>query len=372
MRTPAVLFAKQLERPWKAAEAQAIKPHGVTWPSSQQGNSNLPRVGVRPRSGALSCRNRTGSRGSNRRMRNSASASSGLSSGRRRPSTVPCPSSSGLTRQRAEGNTPSYPLPVDPTWKGSDCVRLDETGIRIRGRLSKPEQNIAALQGYGYRPGSSGGEGNRHAGLGNNQPVQAFADATFTSAVSSSSFFATSSITTTGAAGDVGGGEDVGRIHKASRLVGPPSGNRNNGQEEEDSYNNKSNVSLGSMDDVGLSVGSGTGTAVKRPNSAGVSATRDASIHPLVLKGDNVIRPRTAGSSSLGRAVYPRSTSREGRLNEHGRAPTSSRPGPAKGGCSVTSWTGETPDTGSLLECRTSVSVVLPTLEEGNDTGEMR
>ena len=211
--------------------------------------------------------------------------------------------------------------------------------------------------------------------VGTNQRVQA----EVTSVISSRSFFATSSITTSGAAEDVGG-EGVDPIHEAGRLINPPSAKisvnnnnniNNNNNEEEDSYNNKSNVSLGSMEGVGLS-DVGGGVAVNRPNSAGASTARGSSIHPLGLKGDKIVRPRTADSSSQGRAVYPRSASGESRSSERGRTSTSSRPGPEKGGSSVTSWTDESPDTGSLLECRPSVSVVLPTLEEGNDTGDKR
>lgn len=372
---------RQLERPWKAANTQAVEPHGVTWASSQQGNPDFPRVGVKPRSRALACRNWSGkNNGNNRRMRNSASASSQLLSRRRRPSTVPTPSSSGLRRQRSWSSQPPSPLPVDPTWNASDGVGWDDTGTYIRGPRGKPQQaHVGAVHGYGYRPGSPGGEGNEHAELIRNQAVRTVADATLTSLVSSRTFFATSSVVTAGAAEDVGYGEEVDPIHKVSKLVDPLSGhssnsnhNNNNNGDEEDSYNNKSNVSLGSVDQVGLSVGVGSTAAVKRPCSAGLSTARRASIHPLVLMGDKVIRPQTAGPSSQGRARHPRSASGESRLNERGRAPTSSRPGPEQGACSVTSWTDETPDAGSWLESRTSVSVVLPTLEEGNDTGDKR
>lgn len=302
-------------------------------------------------------------------MRNSASASSGLSSGRRRPSTVPSPSSSGLRTQRTWGNRSPSPLLVDPTSNGSDRIRWDGTGTCSRGSPGKPEQAlIAAVHGYGYRPGSPAGEGNGHA-----EPVRTITDATLTSAVSSHSFFAPSSITTTRSAVDVGGGEDVDPIYKSSRFGDPPSGNHdNNKDDEEESFNDKSNVSLGSMDHAGLSAGVGSGAAGKRPTSAGVSTARDTSIHPLALKGDEVVRPRTAGSSSQGRAVHPRPAPGESKLNERGKTPISSQPGPEKRGCTVTSWTDETPDAGSLLECRASVSVVLPTLEEGNDTGDKR
>lgn len=202
--------------------------------------------------------------------------------------------------------------------------------------------------------------------------MQTATDGMLVSAVSSSSFFAVSSAVTTGAAADVDGGEDA-VIHKAGRFVDPPVSNNNNDEEqEEESYHNKSNVSLGSVDHAALSGDVGSDAAVKRPNSAGVPAARNTSIHPLALKGEKVVRPRTAGSSSQGRVVYPRSASGEGKLVERSRASASSRPVPEKGGCSMTGWTDEAPDSLSLLECRASVSVILPTLEEGSDRGDRR
>lgn len=299
-------------------------------------------------------------------MRNSASASSGLSSGRRRPSTGLSPSSPGVRRQRIWDNQPSSPLSVDPTWNGFDRTHWDGNGTCI-SRPGKPEQaHIAAVHGCGYRPGPCGGEGNGHAELvGNNQSLQTAADATLTSAISSRS-----SVAPAGAAVEVGGGEDVDVIPKASRPVSPSSCDSSNNHDEEDSVNNKSNVSLGSVGHVSLSVSVGSGVTLGRPNSAGVSTARDTSIHPLVIKGDKAVRPRTAGSNRQGRAVYPRSASGESRLDERDRTP--SRPGPEKGGCPVMSWTDEALDTGSLLECKTSVSVILPTLEEGSDTRDKR
>lgn len=323
-------------------------------------------------------------------MRNSDSASGILnrgtmvSSARRRPSTGPSPLSSSLGGSRSWNNKPSYSSVAHPTSDGSDHVRWDGTGTAATvGSLGiELEQGrIDVVRGCGYRIGPTNGEDTGLAELvGKKQSVQTSSNTTLSSNVDSFSVLAAPSTATVGTAAKVDS-EDVGGNIKAGRLVGMPSGNSNgnDNEEDEDSYNNKSNFSLGSMDHLCLSVrvaDAGAATALapaavrKRPNSACVPIARNPSVHQLARKGDKSVRPRSVGSSS-GRNFDPSCVLGKDQPSERGSTPSSSRLGPGKGVLAMTSWENE-PDAGSSIECRGSVSVVLPILEGGDDTRDGR
>lgn len=237
-----------------------------------------------------------------------------------------------------------------------DSTRTSSRASRGSRRKQAP---LVAVHGCAYILGPSGGEGGGRAEPVRSEPSgQTFADATLASAVSSPSCFAV------GGAVNVDGGGGLNDEIKTSKLAALLSGNIKNNNDEEDSHNNKSNVSLGSTDHVVL-FGAGAGVAATRPNSAGIPTARDTSFHPP--KGDKAIRPQTSGPSSQGRVL-------NGSVSGgNGCPPNSNRPLPEKGGYSVTSWPSEGgPDGKPLMEGRASVSVVLPMLEEANDAGDKR
>ncbi|CAM9126713.1 unnamed protein product, partial [Hapterophycus canaliculatus] len=97
-----------------------------------------------------------------------------------------------------------------------------------------------------------------------------------------------------------------------------------------------------------------TSATAERPSSAGVSTWRRGPAHALALKGAKVARPRTAPFRGDGRMLQPPFL-----LNGGG---TSGRD------VTMACWGKEGLDAGSSIECRTSVSVVLPTLEDANVT----
>ena len=240
-------------------------------------------------------------------------------------------------------------------------MRWDGTGTASRGSPSRrrEEAPLVAVHGHAYILGPSGGEGSGHAEPIRSEPSgHTFADATLTSAVSSPSCFAV------GGAANGYGGDGLDGKNKASMVAAPLSGTTKNNNDEEESHNNKSNVSLGSTDCFGIS-GAGAIAAATRPNSAGLSTARDTSFHPP--EGNKAVRPHTSGPRSQGRA---RNCSVSG---ESECPPNSIRPLPEKGGYSVTSWPSDgCPDAKSSTECRASVSVVLPMLEEASDAGDKR
>lgn len=316
-------------------------------------------------------------------MRTSASASSGIFNRgmmapftRRRPSSGPSPSSSSLRRPRTWSNQSSYSSLAQPTWDGSDPVRWDGT---VGSLGCGPEQGqVDVVRGCGYRLGLAGGKDAGHKGiLGKKQPLQT--SATPSSNVRSSPLLAASSTATMDAAAQVDS-EDVGGNSKADELVSMFSGNSNGNdvEDDEDSYNNKSNLSLGSID-LYSSAGAGGGAptpaeaaaASKRPNSASVLFARNASVHQLPLKGDKVVRPQSVGSIRQGRNLDPPLVFVKSQPSERSCTPSSGRPGPGKGAIATTSCENDA-DAGSSIECRGSVSVVLPILEEGNDARDGR
>lgn len=326
-------------------------------------------------------------------MRNSASASSGIlnrgtmvSSARRRPSTGSSPSSSSLGGSRTWNNKTSYSSLAHPTWDGSDPVRWDGGGTATSvGSLGiEPEQGrIDVVRGCGYRIGPTSGEDTGPAELlGKKQPVQTSSKIMLSSNMNSFSLFAAPSTATVGAAAQVDS-EDVRGNTKAGRLVDMPSSNSNSNdnEEDEDSYNNKSNLSLGSMDHLlcpsvraaGARAGAATASASasasvvrKRPNSACVPIARNSSINQLALKGDKAVRPRSVGSSSQGRKVDAPLISGKDQPSERVGTQNSGRLGPGKGVLAMTSRENET-DARSSIECRGSVSVILPVLEGEDD-----
>ncbi len=239
----------------------------------------------------------------------------------------------------------------------------DSTGTSSRGpRGSRRKQApLVAVHGCAYILGPSGGEGGGSAEPVRSEPSgHTFADATLASAVSSPSCFAV------GGAVNVDSGGDLDDKVKTSKLATLFSGNIKSNNDEEDSHNNKSNVSLGSTDHFGrFGADASAGAAASRPNSAGISIARDNSFNPP--KGDKAIRPQSSGPSSQRRGL-------NGSGSGGNASPTNSnRPLPEKGGYSVTSWPSEGgPDAKSLVDGRASVSVVLPMLEEANDAGDKR
>jgi len=321
------ISTEQLERPWKAVDKRVnvVKPPTPKWASSQQRSKEEPLPGARLRS----------------------------ASARRRPSTGPSSPSLHLRRPRTWSNQPSRSSLVDPPWDESDIVGWVDTGNSSRGsRGSRRKQApLVAVHGCAYILGPSGGEGSGHAEPVRSEPSgHTFADATLASVVSSPSCFAV------GSAVNVDGRGEFDDNIKTRSIK--------NSNDEEGSYNNKSNVSLGSTDPFGQ-IGAGVCAVAQRPSSAGVSTARDTPFHPP--NGDKAIRPQSSGPNSQGREQDCTVS------GEAGCPLNSNRPPLEKAGYSVTSWPSEAGhDAKSLVEGRASVSVVLPMLEEANDAGDKR
>ncbi|CAM9575653.1 unnamed protein product [Ectocarpus fasciculatus] len=366
-RLPLQRKVKQLERPWKHADAgaQVTTPHHPTWASSQPVSKDGRHPGARPRTSTpVARRSRAGVGGVV--MRTSVSAKSVRSTGcgtatRRRPSTGLSPSSSGL---------------LSPAWSTSEPVRLSTTRTTDTSAESVVEPGITFVRGCGYRldPGRRGGN---EGAVGNKHPVQISTEATLTSAISPPSLLATMSVATTGPAASIAGddGDADDKIVCAQQVGSTPSGsnNRNIDDDGEDS-NSKHGPLSGSahhhVSPADTAVGhGGVRKAAKRPNSASVSIVRASSLNPLAQRAKtDVRRPRTAGCSR-GRTVDPPRLSDESAVIGRSITSASFRPDLEEGGCAaVAGWDNE----GSSIECRPSVSVTLPMLEECSDTRDRR
>ncbi|CAN0229206.1 unnamed protein product, partial [Ectocarpus sp. 6 AP-2014] len=361
-RLPLQRKVKQLERPWKHTDAgaQVITPHHPTWASSQPVSKDGRYPDARPRTSTPVARK---SRASvcGVMMRTSVSAKSVRPTGcgttaRTRPSTGSSPSSSRL---------------LSPAWSTSEPVLLSTTRTTDTAEPAV-EPGIAFIRGCGYRL-DPGRRGDNEGAVGNKRPVQISTDATLTSAISSPSLLAAMSVTTTGPAASTegDGGDPDDKIVGARQVVSTPLGSSNkNGNDDEEDSNSKNNPSVESARHVSSAdavAHCAARRAAKRPNSAAIA--RASSLNPLAQRAKtNVRRPRTAGCSR-GHAVDPYLLSDDSAVIGRSITSVSFRPDLEKEGCAaVANWENE----GSSIECRPSVSVTLPMLEDCNDTRDRR
>ncbi|CAM9334082.1 unnamed protein product [Ectocarpus sp. 13 AM-2016] len=360
-RLPLQRKVKQLERPWKHTDAgaQLITAHHPTWASSQPVSKDERYPDARPRTSTPVGRRTTGSVGGVM-MRTGVSTKSVRSTGcgtaaQTRPSTGLSPSSSGLG---------------SPAWSTSEPVRLSTTRTTDTAE-SAVELGSTFIRGCSYRldPGRGG---DNEGAVGNKHLVQMSTDTTLTSAISSPSLLAAMSVTTTGpAASTEGDGDPDDKIVGERQVGSTPSGSSNqNGHDDEEDGNSKNNPSMGSVRHVSSAdavAHGGARRAAKRPNSAAIA--RASSLHPLARRAKtDVRRPRTAGCSR-GQAIDPYLLSDDSAVIGRSITSASFRPDLEKEGCAaVATWKNE----GSSIECRPSVSVTLPMLEECNDTRDRR
>lgn len=353
-------YVLQLQRPWQHADDTAREvPHRLIWATSQHKKEG-PRCAVRPRSGAPALYSATGS--------NSCNFGS---SSRGRPSTG-VPMSPSWQRNKLNRTRDNRP----PFFRHSSSPELTTTPVRRRGGGASPAaspQNSNNALAAMSRLRTSGGWSTDHPERGVEIAERQSLDATLHSSVSGPSFLGSLLDDTTAPDTETA----TPQPQQSDSWQRPADVKTERRHFVVPTTTASSRVFEGAHGDAFASSRYQDSRLPRRPASAGVLPVEQTPARMLIIFGDKIARPQTAGSarnSTSTNAPHHNGSSGGGgqRCDTRARSAPLARPQTAGGGGASAASTDEECEAGSSLGGRVSVAVMLPLLEEAKGTTMMR